>query len=180
MRIIAGAARGIKLDTPNGLGTRPTLDRVREAVFGSLQFDIKESRCLDLFSGSGAMGIEALSRGAASCVFVDSSKECIRIIRANLAKTRFAGEVRQMSYDNALMELCGSFDFIFMDPPYASGYYGRAASIIKERSLLSENGRIIAEHDGTLCGFDSYTALKTRRYGKVYVTWLCNEGEIQI
>lgn len=175
MRVIAGKARGIILDSPKGLNTRPTLDKVREAIFGSLQFEINGAVCLDLFAGSGAMGIEALSRGADKCVFVDNNRDCVNVIKANLSKTRLKGTVRQISFENALNELKDSFDFIFMDPPYASGYYHKAAELICSKNLLAKNGKIVAEHDGSLESIDGFMAVKTKKYGKAFVTWFVKE-----
>ena len=174
MRVIAGTARGVKLDTLSGLETRPTLDRVREAIFGSIQFDIRGKRCLDLFSGSGAMGIEALSRGAGECVFVDINRQCVRLIRDNLMRAGLEGQVVEASYTDALGSLKGHFDYIFMDPPYASGFYGRAAEIIKERALLAADGEIIAEHNAPL-DIDGYEPYRSYRYGKVFVTRFVNK-----
>ena len=167
--MIAGTARGVKLDTLSGLETRPTLDRVREAIFGSIQFSIRGKRCLDLFSGSGAMGIEALSRGAGECVFVDISRQCVRLIRDNLSRAGLKGQVIEASYADALESLKGHFDYVFMDPPYASGFYGRAAEIIKDRSLLAADGEIIAEHNAPLI-INGYEPCRSYRYGKVFVT----------
>ncbi len=174
LRVIAGKAKGIRLDTPEGLDTRPTLEKVREAVFGSIQFEINGSRCLDLFSGSGAMGIEALSRGAKSCVFVDNSRVCANVICANLKKTGLAGELLSMSYERALSSFEKGFDFIFIDPPYSSGYYEVALGIIKERGLLNAGGSIFAEHDGSF-NTTLFRAAKEKKYGRAFVTRLCCE-----
>ena len=176
LRVIAGKAKGIGLDAPIGLNTRPTLDKVREAIYGSLQFEIPGSKCLDLFSGSGAMGIEALSRGAAECIFVDNEKNCINAIKANLARTKLSGTVKFVSFEQALNSFNTEFDFIFMDPPYASGYYDKAAQIVLEKNLLNSDGKIIAEHDGSLENLKGFTAIKTKKYGKAYVTWFVKEN----
>lgn len=177
MRVIAGSAKGIRLDAPEGLSTRPTTDKTREAVFGSLQFMLGGAVCLDLFAGSGAMGIEALSRGAARCVFVDIDRKAIGIIKKNLAATRVSGaEVLQMHFEQALARMNERFDFIFLDPPYASGFYQKAVDLILERNLLSADGMIFAEHDGTLC-LKGVKELKTKRYGKSYVSRFVKEDE---
>ena len=175
MRVIAGSAKGIRLDAPEGLSTRPTTDKTREAIFGSLQFFMQDAVCLDLFAGSGAMGIEALSRGAKRCVFVDIDRKAISIVKKNLTAVRVSGaEVLQMGYEQALGRLNEKFDFIFMDPPYASGFYQKAVDLILARDLLAEDGRIIAEHDGSL-KLTGLTELKVKRYGKSFVSQFAKE-----
>ena len=177
MRVIAGSAKGIRLDAPEGLNTRPTTDKTREAVFGSLQFEIGGASCLDLFAGSGAIGIEALSRGAARCVFVEIDKKAISIIKKNLAASRVSGaEVLQCGFAQAIPRLREKFDFIFMDPPYASGFYQQAVDLILEHDLLAEDGQIIAEHDGTLTLTGVYE-LKTKRYGKSHISRFIKEED---
>lgn len=169
MRVISGSARGIALKSPPE-GTRPTVDRVKEALFGIIQFEIAGANVLDLFAGSGALGIESLSRGAEKCIFVDNSQEAINIIKGNLKSTRVSGaEVLKMQFDAALRSFNEKFDFIFMDPPYDSGFYTLAAKIIKERDLLSEGGRIIAEHDKDI-DIDCFSKLKSRKYGRTYIS----------
>ncbi len=119
MRIIAGTAGGIKLDCPRGI-TRPMMDRVRGAIFSSLGELVPGARVVDLFSGSGALGLEALSRGAVACVFVDSHRSAISVIRANLERARLRGETRQMDVAAFLHSWPGeAFDLGFADPPFA-------------------------------------------------------------
>lgn len=179
MRVIAGSAKGIRLDAPEGLNTRPTTDKTREAVFGSLQFEIRDAKCLDLFAGSGAMGIEALSRGAAKCVFVDLDRKAVSIIRRNLAAAKVNGaEVMQCGFAQAIPRLNEKFDFIFMDPPYASGFYQQAVDMVLEYDLLAEDGQIICEHDGSL-SLVGVAELRTKRYGKSYVSRFVKEEEPQ-
>ena len=172
MRVIAGKARGRALKAPQGLETRPTSDKAREAIFGSIQFDIAGARVLDLFAGSGAMGIEALSRGAAEAVFVDSSREAAAAIRENLKNTGLKGELAVTDFRAALKGMSRAFDFIFIDPPYRSGYYQEAVAAIIDGGLLAEHGRIILEHDGTLDvdGLKGVEAVKDKKYGKAHVT----------
>lgn len=126
MRVIAGAAKGHKLQTIEGLNTRPTTDRIKETLFNIIAFDLPESRFLDLFSGSGAIGIEALSRGADTAVFVEQAAECQKVITENLTHTKLMERARLIKSDvlTGLAQLSAeqeTFDIIFMDPPYAAG-----------------------------------------------------------
>ncbi len=174
MRIIAGIAKGKKLLAPAGNEiTRPTADKVREAIFGSIQFEIANSSVLDLFAGSGALGIEALSRQAANAVFVDQSKEAITVIHKNLENTgmRNKAEVLHMDFHRALSKLQNRFDFIFLDPPYKAKLYQPAMQLIRQRALLAENGLLIIEHDGNT-NFDGENVLKIKQYGKTFVTYI--------
>lgn len=125
MRIVTGSARGVRLATLEGEATRPTSERVKQAVFSSIQFNIEGRTVLDLFAGSGQMGLEALSRGAASAMFVDSSADAMDIVKQNIEKCRFGDRSRTLisDYRNYIRKAKGkySFDLIFIDPPYASG-----------------------------------------------------------
>lgn len=177
MRVIAGSAKGRPLLALEGEEvTRPTADRVKEAVFGRIQFELADSRVLDLFAGSGALGIEALSRGARSAVFVEKNRAAAQVVRKNLENTGLAGRGRllEMDYLDALERLEGPFDFIFMDPPYRSGYYEPALCRIRERNLLSSGGMVIAEHDGTQ-NFAGMALVKSKKYGKTYIACLAEE-----
>lgn len=177
MRVIAGSAKGIRLDAPEGMHTRPTTDKTKEAIFGAIQFDIRDAVCLDLFAGSGGMGIEALSRGAKRCVFVDSDRKAIAVVKKNLAAARVSGgEVLQCGFEKAIPLLKEKFDFIFMDPPYASGFYQPAVDLILAHDLLREDGQIIAEHDGSLA-LTGVTEYRTKRYGKSYVSRFVKEED---
>lgn len=152
MRVISGTARGKKLSSLEGLETRPTLDRVKEALFNIIQFDIKEANVLDLFSGSGAIAIEALSRGASSAILCDRSPNAIRIINKNLEDTRLKdkAEVINKDYLQALSKLKNEsekFDIIFLDPPYKSDYIEKSIENILKYDLLAKDGIIIAETD---------------------------------
>ncbi len=176
MRVIAGSAKGKNLVSSEGLATRPTLDRVKEAVFGSLQFDIAGTRWLDLFAGSGGIGIEALSRGARECVFADIDPKSVGIIKKNLSSCGLTDRATVMTcgYESALTELAGVFDYIYMDPPYASGFYESAVRTVLERGLIAKDGYILAEHDGSLA-LTGIKEEKRRKYGKAFVSWLCEE-----
>ena len=117
MRVITGTARGRRLREPEGMTTRPTTDNVKESMFNLIQFDIEGRRVLDLFAGTGQLGIEALSRGARSAVFVDESRAAVQLVRANLALCRLQGDVVQ-GESLGYLRTCGKFDLIFLDPPY--------------------------------------------------------------
>ncbi len=147
MRVITGSARGAKLKTLEGLSTRPTSDRVKEAIFNIIQFDIQGRRVLDLFGGSGQLAIEALSRGADYAVIVDQSAEAVKVIKDNLKKTKFdqQASVFQMDYLRYLSTAREKFDLIFLDPPYAEKSLENALQKISEIDILSEGGIIICE-----------------------------------
>ena len=152
MRVISGTARGMKLQSPKGLSTRPTTDRVKESMFNIISFRVRESRVLDIFAGSGALGIEALSRGAESCTFVDSSRESIGIINENLKKSRLGdrAEVISSTVESALSRLSDErFDMIFMDPPYCKGFIEPVLSSIAENAVLDADGIVVVEHDSS-------------------------------
>ena len=151
MRVIAGTAKGFRLRAPAGDATRPTLDRLRETLFNILMPQLPQSRFLDLFAGSGANGIEALSRGAATAVFVDQAPECIQVIRENLEHTRLGdrAEILACDYIRALSMLAErkqKFDLIFLDPPYQAGLTGEALRAIVKGDLLEKDGWVIVEH----------------------------------
>lgn len=155
MRIITGSARGALLSTLEGEATRPTADRVKEALFSMIQFDIEGRSVLDLFAGSGQLGLEALSRGAESCVFTDSSREAADIVLANAKKTGLFDRSRISStdFETYLKGAAGRdvFDLIFLDPPYASDFTARALRLIADGELLRAGGRIVCESDnGTI------------------------------
>ena len=136
MRVIAGKAKGIQLKTPDGMLTRPTTDRVKEALFSILQFDLPGTRVLDLFGGTGQLGIEALSRGAKEAVFVDAREEACRLIRENLKRAGFTGQVVRGDYLTYLDQCREKFDIIFLDPPYAEVFLENALNRITEIDIL--------------------------------------------
>lgn len=149
MRVISGTAKGISLEALEGNKTRPTLDRVKEALFNILQNDIRNAYVLDLFSGSGALGIEALSRGAKFCVMADKSNDAIKVINRNLQKTKLEenAKVIKNDYIKTLDSLNQKFDLIFIDPPYALDIAVNAIKNIVELDLLTEEGIIVLETD---------------------------------
>lgn len=150
MRVIGGNLRGTKLYTLEGLDTRPTLDRVKESLFNIINFDLKDSAFLDLFAGSGAIGIEAASRGSKKVIMCEKSREAFKIINKNLEKTRLENEIKlyNMDFEKCIQnELNEKFDIIYLDPPYKTDYAYKAAKLILERQLLNKDGIIILETD---------------------------------
>lgn len=150
MRVIAGTARRLPLVTPKGMETRPTTDRIKETLFNILQNDLPGCHFLDLFAGSGAIGIEALSRGAAKAVFVDNSKEALSCIRQNLEKTHLADRAIVIGQDcagaiHALDAKKMHFDIIFMDPPYDRGLEQQVLTALRQSCLVTEDTLIIVE-----------------------------------
>lgn len=175
MRVISGAARRIPLKAPKGLDTRPTLDQVKEAIFSVIQFEVEGRRVLDLFAGSGQMGIEALSRGAQSAVFVDAGREACAVVKENLAKTRLTEQAQVICADwRSYLKTCKrTFDLVFLDPPYAGNFMESALKSISEIDILSDSGIIICEQDSSaplLGDFDGLTRCKTYHYGRAAVT----------
>lgn len=181
MRIISGTARGTKLYTLEGSATRPTLDRIKESLFSIIQSKIPESIVLDLFAGSGALGLETLSRGASFCVFCDHSKKASNIVKQNIEKTNFIDKSKLYTADyktciNQLKHENSKFDIIFLDPPYDSNLINQSVNKIIENNLLSENGIIVAETDNDTViedlkqlNIDTYDI---RKYGRVKVLLL--------
>ena len=182
MRVISGTARGKKLISLEGLETRPTLDRVKEALFNILQFDIKEANILDLFSGSGAIAIEALSRGAESAILCDNSKEAIKIIKQNLEETRLIDKAQIIcsDYMDTLKKITNQkikFDIIFLDPPYKSNYLENTINSIIKNELLQEDGIIVAETDDEnkieeLKKIENIEIYDARKYGIVHIIFI--------
>ena len=147
MRVITGKARGIALKTPEGMATRPTTDRVKEALFSIIQFDIPNARVLDLFGGTGQLGIEALSREAKSAVFVDERDDACKLIKENLKRTHLedSAKVIRSDYMAYLRGCKETFDIIFLDPPYAEVFLENSLKMITEIDILQSGGIIVAE-----------------------------------
>ena len=174
MRIITGTARGRRLKELPGLETRPTTDKVKESIFNIVQFDIEGRRVLDLFAGTGQLGLEALSRGAASCTFVDVRREAAAVVRENLSHTGLAGgTVIQGDYLAFLNGCREKFDLLFLDPPYGSGLLDRALETTAAIDIMSENGIIICEsaaESALPCLPAPYEKGREYRYGKIKLT----------
>ena len=176
MRIITGRARGIKLETLEGDMTRPTSERAKMAIFSSLQFELEGRRVLDLFAGSGAMGVEALSRMAESCTFVDSYPGAIDIVNKNIAKARFTDKSKVVNSDfkQFLMTTTDKYDIVFVDPPYGAGYVKDVLDLLYERQLLREGAIVVVEssRDAQPTISHSYNFIRQKNYGKVSVCLL--------
>ena len=175
MRVITGKARGVQLKTPDGMLTRPTTDRVKEALFSIIQFDIPTSRVLDLFGGTGQLGIEALSRGAKSAVFVDHQENACKLIRENLRRTRLEadGKVVRADYLDYLRRCREQFDIVFLDPPYAEVFLENALKCITEIDILQSGGIIVAERPlgkELPWEFEGFIRSRDYKYGKTLIT----------
>jgi 16S rRNA (guanine966-N2)-methyltransferase len=164
VRVVAGAWKGRRLQAPRGQRTRPTADRVREALF-SILGDVTGASVLDLFAGSGALGIEALSRGAGSAVFVEQDARSAAVIRSNLAAVGAEAEVRRQDVLRFLRSVSGSFDLVFLDPPYDSA--ARLAGSLEELlpGVTAESGRIVTESDKRTPLELELPLLRERTYG---------------
>ena len=175
MRVITGKARGVQLKTPEGMDTRPTADRVKEAMFSIIHFDLPGAKVLDLFGGTGQLGIEALSRGAAEAVFVDAAEKSCALIRENLKRCKMEteGKVVRADYMDYLSRSRETFDIIFLDPPYAEVFLENSLKKISEIDILSSRGIIICEGPAEkLLDFEvpGFQRGKDYRYGNTWVT----------
>lgn len=175
MRVITGSAKGKHLKELPGLDTRPTTDRVKEGLFNVIQFDVPGRRVLDLFAGTGQLGIECLSRGAASCDFVDSSPAAMKIVKENVTACRLSDKAtfHQKDFSAFLNGVKGKYDLIFLDPPYASGNLERALEKVAEIDIVSGNGIIVCESpvEHTLPELPgNYEKTGEYQYGKIKVT----------
>ena len=173
LRIITGSAKGKKLKTLEGEATRPTSERIKEAIFSAIQFDLEQRRVLDLFAGSGQMGLEALSRGAASVMFIDSAREAIDVVKENARFVGFFDKSRFLvsDYRNYIRKASGrdKFDLVFIDPPYAMQCCAEAAKKLGESGMLA-NGAILVLESGEeeidLSSLTSFEVIKSTHYGK--------------
>ncbi len=175
MRVISGSARGVVLKTPEGLKTRPTADRVKEALFSIIQFDLPGSRVLDLFGGTGQLGIEALSRGAKRAVFVDEQTAACKLIKENLRRTKLEANAQVITGDylSFLKKTSDKFDIVFLDPPYAEVFLENALKMMTEIDILHSGGIIITERPlekELSLEFPGYTRSKDYKYGKTLLT----------
>ncbi|NLM76324.1 MAG: 16S rRNA (guanine(966)-N(2))-methyltransferase RsmD [Clostridiaceae bacterium] len=173
LRIIGGTARGIRIEAPSTDKTRPTLDRVKESVFNILMPYLPDAKVLDLFSGSGNLGIEALSRGASKSVFVDQSRFCTNIIRKNLEKVKFIdrASILTMTAERAVSLLAGKgekFDIIFLDPPYNMKFLTKTLQLLNDFDIINKDGIIACEHQKDEIAPDElgrFVKVKSRSYG---------------
>ena len=179
MRVISGKVRGLKLDTPKNEDVRPTTDRVKESLFNIINQYVMDSNVLDLFAGTGSLGIECLSRGALSATFVDVSKDSINIVKSNVKKSRFENEstILNLDFKSAIDRLKmqnKKFDIIFMDPPYYKNMFIDALSSIDDANLLDDDGIIVVEHDTKDKFEDKIGRLekhKEKKYGNTTLTF---------
>ncbi len=172
MRVITGTARGRRLRTPENYDIRPTTDNVKESVFNIIQFDIEGRRVLDLFAGTGQLGIECLSRGAAEAVFIDENTAAVKIVKENLKTCGFTAAVLQQDALSYLRH-CGRFDLVFVDPPYDSGLYESVLETINSVDILSDGGIILCEsrREKSLPDMRApYRKKKEYNYGRVKLT----------
>ena len=186
MRIISGICRGRKLTPLKGLDIRPTPDRIRETLFNILGPRVRHAQVLDLFAGTGALGLEALSRGAVHAVFVDRSDTACHIIRQNIDRCGFPEQTTVIREDLFSLRTpaaiaCQQFDLIFLDPPYAKGYVSKTLGQKNFSALLSENGIIVAEHAASeilpfsLNGLDIF---RQKKYSRTLISFLTRTQDI--
>lgn len=173
MRVITGTARGRRLETLEGADVRPTTDRIKEAVFSIIQFQLQERTFLDLFAGSGQMGIEALSRGAKCACFVDNSRKSLDVVRKNIKTTGFEqnAKVFAMDYQSFLSMNTTRFDIAFLDPPYGTGILQKALPLVAEN--MNETGIILAENplnEQISANYGDFVLDREYRYGKIKIS----------
>ena len=179
MRVISGKYKGTFLDGFDIAGTRPTMDRVKESMFAMIQTNLKNSVCLDLFAGSGSLGIEALSNGAKYCYFVDNSADIYKILKNNLSK--FCANNYQAifkNYKQALNDFKNNnikFDIIILDPPYKLNLINDIIIYIYENDLLNKNGIIMCEYENEVVKNDNFVLLKNKKYGSKNVSIYVNK-----
>lgn len=184
MRIIGGKARGTKLYTLEGDNTRPTLDRVKESLFNIIQRDIPESIFLDLFSGSGAIGLEAVSRGAKKAILCDKSKDAINIIKKNIEKTHFREQIElyQLPFEKLLNDkIKEKIDIIYIDPPYKTDFVYNAIKIILDKNLINDDSIVIIETDEEQRVINQIKELNVevvnqRQYGRAHLIFVKKVG----
>ena len=175
MRVIAGTAKGTILKTPDGMATRPTSDRVKEAMFSIIQFDLPGAKVLDLFGGTGQLGIEALSRGAKTAVFVDAADSACKLIQQNLKKANMDGVSRviRSDYLSFLKKCKDKFDIILLDPPYVEVFLENSLNLITEIDILQTNGIMVAERPvekELLLDFPGFIRSRDYKYGNTLLT----------
>ena len=186
MRIIAGTAKGMRLKAPKGMNTRPTTDRVKESVFGILANDLIDAEVLDLFAGTGNLGLEALSRGAATAVFIDKQAQSIKVMMENAILTNLAGNAVICREDvmQALRRFQNngkSFDLIFCDPPYNLGLGEKVLKLVDTTELLAAGGILILEmsrHENLPGGLKRIVAYRSEFYGETVVSFFTRQEEI--
>ena len=175
MRIVAGDFKGRRLIMPEGKDVRPTTEKVKEAIFSMIQFDLEDAVCIDVFAGIGNLGLEALSRGASHCYFCDASRQSLDLVRRNveMCKAEEYSTMMQGDYSKTLASINEQADIIFLDPPYRMGLMLDCFEKIRENDRLAEDGIIVAEHgereilDEEISGF---VKIKEKKYGSIVVS----------
>jgi 16S rRNA (guanine966-N2)-methyltransferase len=183
MRIITGIAKGRRIKAPEGMDTRPTTDRVKESLFNIISKKIFEAKVLDLFAGTGNLGLESISRGAHKCTFVESTKATLKILRENIEGLDFQDKSEVYSQDAfAALKILSrnneKYDLIFLDPPYSKGFVNKAIKEIDELDLLSDDGIVVSEYDMIDPIPDSIGKIKiyrTEKYGKTKISFWSKE-----
>ena len=184
MRIISGEAGGRKLREPKGMDTRPTTDKVKESLFNIIQFELEGRRVLDLYAGTGQLGLEALSRGAEHCTFVDQRKEAATLVKENIRLCRF--EDRSQAVQGEALSFLAAcrekFDVVFLDPPYQSGLLEESLKLLTQFDILREHGIIVCE-SGTDWSAPTltppYEAGREYRYGQIKLTVCRRAGSVK-
>ena len=176
MRVISGIYKGKQLNGFDIDGTRPTMDRVKESMFAMIQDYIKSSVCLDLFAGSGSLGLEAISNGASKTYFVDNGVEVLKVLKSNLKGIKEDYEILEMDYNKALKyfkEKNIKFDLIILDPPYHRLFINKILNFIVENNLLNDGGIVVCEYEEEKVDNNTLKVLKEKKYGtknvKVYI-----------
>lgn len=183
MRVISGSARGTVLKAPEGLHTRPTTDRIKENLFNLIQSQVRDSTVLDLFGGSGALAVEALSRGAGRAVLVEPEKKCYTVISENLNKTRLGdrASILQMTAEKALERLQKDprrFSLVFMDPPYSQGWVAKTLEQLLRSNILAPGALIVVEHEAGEPipeNLPGVVLIKAKAYGRTIISILREE-----
>lgn len=180
MRVITGSARGMKLVTLEGEDVRPTTDMVKEAIYSIIQFQVPGANVLDLFAGSGQLGIEALSRGAAFCTFVDRSKDSAEVVRQNLSHCKLSDKAKVDNTDsiNFLKLTSTKYDIVLLDPPYRNGLIDKAMPYLDR--VMNPGGVAVCEHEREYLPAESFGSLKLRKrykYGKIMLSVYDKEAE---
>lgn len=184
MRIISGSARGRRLKEPQGMDTRPTTDKVKESLFNIIQFELEGRRVLDLFAGTGQLGLEALSRGAEHCTFVDQRREAAALVRENVKLCGFT-DMARVAQEEALSFLSScreKFDVVFLDPPYQSGLLEKSLKLLTRFDILREHGIIVCESgtDWSVPPLEvPYEAGREYRYGQIKLTVCRRAGSVK-
>ncbi|QJW44378.1 16S rRNA (guanine(966)-N(2))-methyltransferase RsmD [bacterium BFN5] len=180
MRIITGSAKGTKLKAPRGLDTRPTTDRVKESIFNILGNAVYEAMVLDLFAGTGSLGLEALSRGAQRAVFVDQNTSSIHVIKENVDHTKMSDKAEILKSDvlktiEKFTKTKDLFDIVFCDPPYNKGYINKVLQLIDQGAIVAEQAILVLEHsrhEQLANQWDNLVLKRSERYGETIVSFL--------